>query len=62
MRQLLLRQLLRDILKYLYAVFQDLISAPSVFYVNVFYATRVSVDKLGFRLFILLLSQIRLKA
>jgi len=62
LKRLLLQQLLRDILRYLYAVFQKIFYEPSTALISVFYTFKeINIDKFTFKLFILLLSQVRLK-
>jgi len=62
-RRLLLKQLWRDILKFLYAVFQDVVYEHPKVLINFIYVSpnEIGIDKFGFRLFMLLLSQVRLK-
>jgi len=51
-------------MKFLYAVFQDIVYELPKVLINFIYAPpqEISIDKFGFRLFMLLLSQVRLKA
>jgi len=62
LKALLLQQLLRDILRFVYAVFQDIVYKPFIAQISVFTVfKKFCVQKISLNLFILLLSKIRLK-
>merc|ERR1719315_59531 len=62
LKGLLLQQLLRDILRYLYAVFQNVFYNPPTVLISILYVLEeINITKFAFKLFILLLSQVRLK-
>jgi len=62
LKGLLLQQLLRDILRYLYAVFQKVFYEPSTpLTVGINTLKEINIERFAFKLFILLLSQVRLK-
>jgi len=61
MQHLLLRQLLRNIMRFLYAVFQDAIDKPPAVAYSLLYVKPATVEVSVFSLFIILLSKVRLK-
>jgi len=61
MLRLLLRRLLRNIMRFLYAVFQDVLDKPPAVLSSLLYVKPAIVEVSVFSLFIILLSKIRLK-